>query len=377
MQNSKVDIREVQSRSEINKFIKFPWKIYQNDKHWVPPLIIERKEFLDPKKNPFFDHSEVKLFLAYKDGATVGRIAGIVNHNHNSFHGEKTGFFGLFESIDDYIAAYGLFDKAKEFLKSKGMTIMRGPANFSTNDEVGFLAEGFDAPPQIMMTYNPKYYLALAEKFGFKKTKDLFAYYLSTSHTLPEKVVKLIDQIKNRHKVTLRTLDMKNFKEEVAIIKNIYNDAWSKNWGFIPMTDEEFDHMAKQMKQIVDPDLVFLAFIDGEPAGFSLTLPNINEILIKLNGKLFPTGLLKLLYYSYYKKIVKSVRVITMGMVLKHQRKGIDNLFHIENLRVAREKGYRWGELSWVLEDNVMMNRVAELVNAKVYKKYRIYEMEI
>ena len=377
MDDSKTEIREVKSSSDRNKFIKLPWKIYKNDKNWVPPLIIERKEFLNPKKNPFFNHAMVKLFLAYKNGVPVGRIAGIVNHAHNSFHGEKIGFFGLFECIDDYVVASSLFDKAKEFVREAGMATFRGPVNFSTNDEVGLLTEGFDSPPVIMMTYNPRYYMNLFEKYGLKKAKDLFAYSMPTSTIFPERIINLAEQIKRRDNVTIRTLDIKNFAREVSLIKNIYNDAWSKNWGFIPMNDEEFDHLAKQLKQIVDPELVFFAFVNGEPAGFSLTLPNVNEILIKLNGRLLPTGIFKLLYYSYFKKIIKTVRVITMGVVKKYQRKGLDNLFHIENTRVSREKGYKIGELSWVLEDNTMMNRVAELVKAKVYKKYRIYEVEI
>jgi hypothetical protein len=377
MDKSNVEIKEVKSGGDLSKFIKLPWKIYKNDKNWVPPLLIERKEFLDPKRNPFFKHSDVKLYLAYRDRVAVGRIAAIINHAHNEFHEDKVAFFGLFESIDDYIVAYGLLDKAKEFAKENGMEVLRGPANFSTNDEVGLLVDGFSAPPVVMMTYNPKYYMALFDKFGLKKSQDLYAYLLPTDVKVPSRILSASDLIRKRYNVTLKTLNMKDFTNEVARIKQIYNDAWMKNWGFIPMTDDEFAHMAKQMKQIVEPDLVFIAYSGDEPIGFSLTLPNINEILIKLNGRLLPTGIFKLLYFSYVKKIIKGVRVITMGLTQKFQKKGIDNLFHIENIRIAHQKGYKWGELSWVLEDNIMMNRVAELLKAKLYKKYRIYDMEI
>jgi len=377
MNDSKVRIKEIKGSYSLSKFIKFPYKIYANDKAWVPPLMVERKEFLNPNKNPFFKHAEVRYFMAYKDGEPVGRIASIINHNHNSFHDEKTAFFGLFECIDDPIVAYGLFDKAKEIAKLHGMDKLRGPVNFSTNDEAGLLIEGFFTPPAIMMTYNPTYYPALLEKFGLKKIKDLYAYYMERSRGIPERMRSAIERIKQRYRVQVRPFNPKKFDEELIHLKTIYNSILEKNWGFIPITDDEFSHMAVQLKQIYDPDLIFLAFINGKPVGFSLSLPNFNEILIKLNGKLLPTGLFKLLYYTKFKRTIRGLRVIIMGVIPEYQKRGIDNIFYDETFKTGLKKGYRWAELSWILEDNDMMNKAAKLLNAKLYKKYRIYEMDV
>ncbi len=377
MKNSSIRIVEVKSSFALNKFIKFPYSFYKNDKAWVPPLLIERKEFFDEERNPFFKHAEVKYFLAYKERKLAGRIAAIINHNHNSFHNEKCGFFGHFECIDDEFVAYGLLDKARQFVKDAGMNWLRGPVNFSTNDETGLLIKGHFHPPSIMMTYNPQYYEKLFEKFGLKKKKDLFAYYFEGARGMPARMVSLIEKIKQRFRIYVRPFNAKNFEIEIAYIKDLYNKVWEKLWGFVPMTNEEFDFMARQLRQIYDPDLIFLAFVDSKPVGFSLALPNINEVLVKLNGRLFPTGLFKLLYYTKIKKIIRGLRVITMGIIPEYQKRGIDNIFYNETFKAGTKKGYRWAELSWVLEDNEMMNRAANMINAKLYKKYRIYEMDV
>lgn len=374
MRTEKLSVIPVGSKKDLKDFILLPWKIYKNDKNWVPPLISERKDFLNPKKNPFFKHAEVQLFLAKKDNQIVGRIAGIVNHLHIQTHNEKCGFFGLFECIEDYEVAKALLDIAKTWLKSKGMEKFRGTADFSSNDQWGFLLEGFDSPPVFLMPYNPKYYLDFMEKYGLKKVKDLYAYRLDRDERPPERMYKIAEKIKQKKDIVVRKINLDDFENEVKKIKEIYNLAWSRNWGAIPMTDEEFSHMAKDMKQVIDKDLVFIAEVDGQPAGFSLAIPNVNEALIKLNGRLFPFGLFKLLYYA---KKIKSLRIITMGVIHKYQKRGIDNIFYIETFDNGIKKGYTWGEFSWILEDNVLMNRASELLNAKLYKKYRIYEGEI
>ncbi|MCJ7509182.1 MAG: N-acetyltransferase [candidate division Zixibacteria bacterium] len=374
MKTEKLTIIPVQTKKELKQFILLPWKIYKGDKNWVPPLISERKDFLNPQKNPFFKHAEVKFFLAKKGNEVVGRIAGIVNHLHIQTHNEKCGFFGLFECIEDYEVAKALLDTAKTWLKSKGMERMRGPADFSSNDQWGFLLEGFDSPPVFMMPYNPKYYLEFMERYGLKKSKDLYAYYLNRDKKPPERIYKVAEKIKQKENLVVRKINMDDFESEVKKIKEIYNLAWSRNWGAIPMTDEEFSHMAKEMKQIMDKDLIFIAEVDGNPAGFSLAIPNVNEALIKLNGRLFPFGIFKLLYYA---KKIKSSRIITMGVIHKYQKRGIDNIFYTQTFDEGVKKGYIWGELSWILEDNVLMNRAAELMNARLYKKYRIYEGEV
>jgi GNAT superfamily N-acetyltransferase len=371
----KLYIEEVETKKDLMEFIKFPWKIYKKDKNWIPPLISERKEFLDKVKNPFFKHAEVVFYLAEKNGDIVGRIAGIVNHNHVEFQKEKAGFFGFFECVEDYEVAKVLLDTVRNWLKSKGMEIMRGPANFSSNEEWGMLLEGFDSPPVFMMTYNPKYYLDFMERYGMRKAKDLYAYFIDKNSPPPQRVVKMAENIKQKDEIKIHHVNMKDLKNEGEKIKAIYNSAWSPNWGFIPMTDEEFDHMVKGLKQIVDPHLVFIAEVDGKPAGFSLAVPDVNLVLHRINGRLFPFGLLKLLWHTKIKNKINGVRIITMGVVPEFQKRGIDSVFYVETYNVGVKRGYTWAELSWVLEDNAMMNRVLDLLGAKLYKKYRIYEI--
>lgn len=377
MSNQKLKIESPQTKAELMEFIKLPWQIYRNDAHWVPPLIVERKGFLDREENPFFKHADVVLYLARRNGQTVGRIAGIVNHNHVEYHQEKAGFFGLFECVKDQEVARALLDEVREWLKSKGMEIMRGPANFSSNEDWGFLLEGFDSRPVIMMPYNPPYYLELVKSYGLIKAKDLYAYFIDETLPTPPRVVRMAENIKRKEEITVRSLDLKRFDQEVQGIKQMYNSAWSKNWGFIPMTDEEFDHLAKSLKQIVDPHMVFIAEVDGKPAGFSLALPDFNQVLARLNGRLFPIGIIKLLWHAKIKRKIDGVRIITMGVVPEFQKRGIDTVFYLETYNVGVKRGYRWAEMSWILEDNTLMNRMLKLLGAKLYKKYRVCEMTI
>ena len=377
MKLKELNIKEVKTKKDLMEFIKFPWKIYKDNKNWVPPLIMERKDFFNKDKNPFFKHAEVVFYLAEKNEKIAGRIAGIVNHNHIEFQNEKAGFFGFFECVEDYEVAKILLDTVRNWSKSKGMEIMRGPANFSSNEEWGFFLKGFDSPPVFMMSYNPKYYLDFMERYGMRKAKDLYAYFIDKNSPPPQRVVRMAERIKQKGEITIRSVSMKNLKNEAKKIKAIYNSAWSKNWGFIPMTDEEFDHMGDGLKKIVDPNLVFIAEVDGKPAGFSLAVPNINQVLRKINGKLFPFGLFKLLWHTKIKNKINGLRIITMGVVPEFQKRGIDTLFYVETYNVGVKRGYSWAEMSWVLEDNVKMNRVLDLLGAKLYKKYRIYEIGI
>lgn len=358
------------------EFIKFPWRIHKNDKNWVPPLISERKDFFNKDKNPFFKHAEVVFYLAKMNEKIVGRIAGIVNHNHIEFQKERAGFFGFFECVEDYEVAKVLLDTVRNWLESKGMEIMRGPANFSSNEEWGMLLDGFDSPPVFMMTYNPKYYLDFMERYGMRKAKDLYAYFIDKSSPPPQRVVKMAENIKQKAGINIHSVNMKDLKNEVEKIKTVYNSAWSQNWGFVPMTDEEFDHMVVGLKKIVDPHLVFIVEVDGKPAGFSLAVPDINQVLHRINGRLFPFGLFGLLWHSKIKNKIDGVRIITMGVTPEFQKKGIDTVFYVETFNVGVQRGYTWAEMSWVLEDNVKMNRILNLLGAKLYKKYRIYEIE-
>lgn len=374
--NLSIEIRQLHY-PHLMEFIKFPWKIYRHDPNWVPPLLMERKEFLDPKKNPFFHHAEVAFFMAYRGEEAVGRIAAIDNKLHNDYHGESVGFFGLFECVNDQAVADALLNQAKEFLKGRGLAAMRGPANFSSNDEWGLLVDSFDRPPVILMTYNPAYYVPLLEKHGLKKVKDVVAHYLEAPKEVPERIRRGVELILKRNEFTVRKINMKDFDNEVKRIKAIYNAAWEKNWGFIPMTDAEFDFMAKQMKQIVDPDFILIAEHKGNPVAFSLTIPNLNEALIKIHdGKLFPFGLIKLLWHSR-KGQIRSVRVVTLGITKEHRNSGIDTVFYHKCFEEGLKKGVHWAELSWILEDNTAMNRALERLGGRIYKTYRILEMSL
>jgi len=371
---SSVNIIEVKKNSELNKFIKIPFQLYKNEKYYVPHLISERKAFFDQSKNPFFEHARAKYFLALENGKPIGRIAGIVNDLHNQFHDEKTGFFGFLDCIDDPDIAEGLLQSAEDYVRNEGMELIRGPMNFSTNDEVGLLIDGFDSLPTFMMPYNPPYYIPLYEKLGLKKAKDLIAFYLDDSNPMSERWLKIVEKMKNRSRIKIRTINLKDFEAELEIIRKIYNSAWSKNWGFVPMTEEEFLHTADDFKKLIDPDLVFIAFVDDEPAGFILGLPDYNPIFKKMNGRLFPTGIFKFLYYTKVNKIMHRLRVLTMGVVHKYQKLGLDAIFFVDIYNAGRRNGYHCAELSWILEDNIMMVKAAENMGAKPYKKYRIYE---
>ncbi|MBU1707537.1 N-acetyltransferase, partial [bacterium] len=271
-----LQIESVQSRPALKEFITFPWGIYQGDPNWVPPLIIEHRLLFNKSKHPFYEHGDVKPFLARRNGHVVGRIAAIINRAHNDFHKDTVGFFGFFDSIDDGEVARALFQVAGDFVQERGMTVLRGPMNFSTNEECGLLYEGFDRPPAVMMPYNPRYYIRLLEEAGFQKAKDLLAY-LMTESDVSEKLRRLGPALEKRTKLTIRSLNMKNFWKDVSRVKEIYNKAWEDNWGFVPMTDAEFHKTAKDMKMILDPELLWFAENDGEPVGFSLALPNINQ----------------------------------------------------------------------------------------------------
>ncbi|MGA3193223.1 MAG: N-acetyltransferase, partial [Candidatus Bathyarchaeia archaeon] len=353
-----VTIIPVKDKKAIEQFIKLPWSIYKNDPYWVPPLISDEKKMFNKDYHPFYKHADVELFLALDENdKPVGRIAAIVNHNHIKTHKEPVGFFGFFESINSPKVSNALLSHAGEFLKKHKMEKMRGPASFSSNEQWGLLTEGFDSSPVIMMPYNYPYYIELLTKQGLIKSKDLYAYYLATSAvTISDKMLRVAERIRSRENVRIRNLDISKFDAELKIIKEVYNKAWQYNWGAIPMTDEEMEHMAKDLKPIVDSELLFIATVDGKPAGFSLALPDYFQALKKINGRLFPFGLLKLLWYTKVRK-VDMVRLITMGVIPEYQKRGIDIVFYIETVKQCLAKGFKGGELSWILEDNDLMNR--------------------
>jgi GNAT superfamily N-acetyltransferase len=367
-------IRPVQTRREKNIFIKMVWPLYTNYPHWVPPLLLDRRMILDQKKNPFYRHADIELFLAYREKEVVGRIAAIVNHNHNSFHNENIGFFGFFESINDQGVATALIERAKSWLREKGVSAIRGPVNPSTNDDIGVLVEGFDKPPVIMMTYNPDYYDGLLKGAGLEKVKDVYSYYVHKDRVFSEKFVRVMEKLKQRETLTVRPLNMKDFKAELDRVKVIYNNAWSRNWGFVPMTDAEFDHLADSLKQVIDPSVVLFAEYKGRPIGFGLSVPDINQVLIRnKKGRLLP-GIIRLLVN---KKKINFIRIIVLGVVKEFQRGSAGAILFYETAVRGIERGYFHGEAGWVLEDNLMMNRAAEFMNAERIKTYRLYETSL
>ncbi len=372
---SDVTVTPVQSAADRDAFVLFPYEHYRNDPYFVPPLVMERKDFLNPKKNPWFEFGKVELFLARRGGKVVGRIAAIDDPRYNEFHGTKQGGFGMFECIDDVAVASALFDAAAQWCRSRGFDRMVGPANFSSNYEYGLLVEGFDAPPVFLMAYNPRYYPALYESCGLKKAKDLWAWELSSSVPPPDKVVRIAEKIRSREGVVVRPVDMKHFEAELRRIKEIYNSAWEKNWGFVPMTDGEFDHMAREMRQLVVPELLLIAEVQGAPVAFSLTLPDANVALKAAGGRLtrwgVPVGLAKLLWAS---RKIKWARLMALGIKAEYRKRGLDAILYLDTLKAARKLGYAGGEISWTLEDNVLVNRAIESMGGRRYKTYRIYE---
>jgi GNAT superfamily N-acetyltransferase len=338
--------------------------------------MMDRLKLMDEKKNPFYQHAVNAWFLAERDGKVVGRIAAIVNKNHNDFYHDKTGFFGFFESVDDADVAKALLSEAEKFLREQGMSRALGPASPSTNDEMGVLIDGFDTPPTLLMTHNPPYYDSLLKKCGYGKAKDMYAYMLSQSEAMSPKLKRVTDALEARANVKVRSMDPKQFAREVGIIKELYNQAWEQNWAFVPFTEAEIDLLAKDLKMIYDPELVLFAELDRKTVGFALSVPNVNQAFTA--GPRIPTGALNLpiaLWNLFTKKkAIDTVRIIVLGVLKEYRGRGIDAVLYRKTMEVAKRKGYEYGEASWILEDNEQMNRAAMMMNGKRYKTYRMYE---
>lgn len=381
MSPSDLRIVPVTTEQQRRTFASFPWRLYRNDPNWVPYILGDRLKLLDPARHPFWEHAEGQLFLAMRGQEVVGTISAHINRRHNEVHKDKVGFFGFFEVVDDRAVAEALLAEAAAWLRARGMHAIRGPENPSQNEESGLLIDGFDLPPVVMMTYNPRYYQALIEQAGFQKAQDLFAWDILTNifdydvQNLPRKFVRVADEARKRPNLVLRKMDMKNFDHEVELAKTVYNAAWEQNWGFVSMTDREFEQLGEELKFIIDPDLVYIAEVDGKVAGFSLGVPDANQALLKArpqpNKWSFPWTVVKLLWH---KRKINSFRLVAMGVVPDYRTCGIDALFYVETARQAFQKGYQRCEMSWILESNDMMNRIIERLGGKVYKTYRIYQ---
>lgn len=369
------EIRPVTSAKDLRRFILYPWKLYRGHPYWVAPLVSDQKLLLDPRKNPFFEHSELQHFLAWRGREIVGRISAIVDRNYVEFQQEKVGLFGFFECIDDEPTARALFATAEGWLRERGMESMLGPTNPSTNDTVGLLTDAFDQPPVLHMPYTFPYYLRLCEASGLTKARDLYAYYMENKVPISDKIQRVAELVRKRRKVTIRPLNMKKlFNEEIELIKTVYNDAWTRNWGFVPWTEAELEHTAKDLKKAVVPDMVLLAFVDGEIAGFSLALPDLNLALRHIRGRLFPFGLFKVLWHA---RKIDIVRVLALGVRKKFQGLGLDALFYYETYVRGKKNGFNRGEFSWILEDNLPMRNALENWGARIYKTYRMYDKKL
>jgi len=376
-----LEIVPVEDRAGLRTFVTFPWQVYRDDPSWVPPLVSERLAFLDRERNPFFEHARAQFFLARRDGRLVGTIGAFTNDLYNEFQGTRTGFFGFFEVMDDPEAAAALLSTAEAWARGDGDVSILGPAQFSTNDEIGLLVDGFGDSPRVLMTYNPRRYQRYLESAGYEKAMDLWAYSMGLhlvdgSVALPPKVHRVATKVRERGRIRIRHVDMKRFDEEVEAIKAIYNRSWARNWGFVPMTDREFLGLATRLKAIVDPELVLIVEAEGEAVGFALSLPDLNGPLRLAYPRPGAPEFLTMLRLAWHWKIRRSVgwlRVFALGVLPEYRGQGLDALLYLETATAALRKGYRSIEMSWILETNDPMNSAVRLCGGEVYKTYRVY----
>jgi hypothetical protein len=366
-------------KRDLGRFFDVAERLYRNDPNWVPPLRSDLAKVLSDE-NPFFRHAEIQLFIARRGARDVGRIAAILDRGHNAFHGEQTSFFGFFESENDPEVARLLFDAAALWGRERKMSVLRGPVNPSLNDEAGLLVDGFGSPPIFMMTYNPAYYPALLERAGFRKAKDLLAYFFEVAPTPQGRLERMAERVRRKEPdVVVRTVSKKTLNADLPKIREVYNTAWEKNWGFVPMTDEEMDFMAGRLKPLLDEDFVFLAerrHEDGrlEPVAFMMSMPDYNRAIAAAKGRLLPFGWLRFLLAQ---RKIRTLRVVTLGIKREYRLRGLNAIMFTAGLKAALKRGLTGVEVSWLLEDNPMVIRTVDLWGGKLYKTYRIYDRPI
>jgi GNAT superfamily N-acetyltransferase len=374
-----LSVDEVRSARDRDRFVEFPGQIYEKDRHWVPPLLIQVKEFLDPRRHPFCRHGTATTFLARSGGRVVGRILVSDDPNYNAQYGSNVGCFGMFECVDDPAVAAALLEAAAGWLRARGRTEIMGPMDYSTNYPVGLLIDGFDTPPRIMMNHNPPYYAGLLESWGLGKIKDLYAWWFDDPHDIVRRWKERAERIVRRTGAVVRPFRINDFEAEVRRCQAVYNGARQSNWGFVPVTEAEFTYFAQQLRQMAVPELVLLAEIKGEPVGFSITLPDYNEAIGPLSGRLttfgVPVGLFRLLYRRRH---IENCRVLVLDVQEGYRRRGLGELLILNTLAAARRAGFSGhAELGWTLEDNRLINRMIEAVGGRRYKTYRIYQKRI
>lgn len=363
-------VRPARGARDRRAFVGLPYALHRSDPNWPPPLRRDVRALLDPERNPFFAHGQAEYFLARRDGRVVGRIAAIRNRLHEEAHGDATGFFGFFESEDDPRTAALLLEAAAEWLRAHGLRALRGPLSFSINDDAGLLVDGFDTPAALMMPHNPRYYPPLVEAAGLRGIKDLLVYE-NTPDRFPARLADAEPVVARRYGVGVRALDLARFDSDVARVRGLFNRGWERNWGFVPFTDREIDHLAAQLRSIVVPELVLFAEVAGEPVGFLAALPDLNQALrANPSGRLFP-GILSVWWAS---RRITRLRVLLLGILPEWRGRGIDALLYKRIWDEARRLGYDWSEAGWILEDNLPMRNALERMGFEVYKTYRVYE---
>lgn len=370
-----MQIEQVRDEKVREQFLALPHAVYEGDANWVPPFRGDVERELDDE-NPFFRHADAAFFVATEGGNAVGRIAAFIDRNHINLHREQAGSFGYFECMPDFHIAEALIEAAGRWLRDRSIEVMRGPLNPSMNDSCGFLLEGFDAPPTVLMPYSPSRYLDYMEDCGLRKAKDLFAYTTSIGDMASiERLEQVASAVRRRMPgTTVRPLDRGRFPEDLAIIKDIYNSAWSRYWGFVPRTDDEIDSLAERLEPLVAADLVLIAEVRGRAAGFLMALPDYNQLRGRIADR---RGMVRQLLFRWHARKITGMRVMTLGIREEFRRKGLDALLYLEAFRAARRRGYAWAEMSWVQEDNLLMQRGCELMGGKLTKKYRIFEKEL
>ncbi|MGQ9575588.1 MAG: GNAT family N-acetyltransferase [Thermoguttaceae bacterium] len=374
-----LEIRQVESRPDLDKFIRLPWRIYADDPHWVPPLLVEVRQFLDRRKHPFYRHGEAAQFLALRAGQPVGRILVSDDPRFNQRHRTNLGCFGMFESTNDPAVAHALLDAAASWLRARGRDTLRGPIDYSTNYPCGLLIEGFDSPPRVMMNHNPPYYARLLESWGLAKVKDLFAWWFTDPLDLVSRWQRRAEWLARRGRITVRSFRTEDFEAEVRRCSDMYAAAHRDNWGAVQLTEAEFQYFARHLVRVAVPEHILLAEADGKPVGFAITLPDLNEAIRPLRGRLttfgLPIGLFRLMYRI---RRVKTARMMVLVVLEGYRRRGVAELLILRTLDYGKNVlGYTTAELGWTLEDNYLINRAIEAAGGKHYKTYRIYERQI
>ncbi|MBV9334531.1 MAG: GNAT family N-acetyltransferase [Solirubrobacterales bacterium] len=368
-----LEVRPVAGKRELDTFIKLPWRLYRNERNWVAPLLFDRKRFLDRSRNPFFKHAEAEFFLAWRGATPVGRLSAHIDRHFNEFQHHKWGMFGFFECENDPEAAGALLSAASTWLAARGRDRMVGPMDFTTNDECGVLVDGYDLLPTVLTNWHHPYYPGLLEGAGMTKAMDLYMWSLDVANraSVHPAIWRVADEVESKYGIKTRNMRKKDMQAEIGRFLEVYNAAWERNWGFVPLTEEEVRHYAKDLKPVLDENWAFIAEKDGEPVGAALTLPDYNQVLLHLNGRLLPLGWAKALWY---RRKIDRVRAFALGVKPEYQHTGVGAKLYQMHWEAGERTRQKRGETGWTLESNKAMNRAMERMGGKIIRTYRVYE---